>query len=105
MAMTNDERAQPEIERVTVCLDARHPEPCFCGDDCEACKTDGCDAAAVIEGRFTLDGDALSIRTFLDVNRGDFEADDYWRIAALTPGETLSFGGGAAAEFVLRREA
>ncbi len=52
--------------------------------------------------KFTLDGKPVDLADFLEVN--EFEADQVASILNLLPGETMNFGGGAAASFVLRRE-
>lgn len=100
-------RSSPEVIRI--CLDPRHAEPCFSAGVCDACAADDCsvDEQVVIRGRFTLDDEPIADfrADYLEVNREGFEADDYRRIADLTVGATLIFGGGAAAEFVLRRVA
>ena len=56
------------------------------------------------EAVFTLDGEPLEdIREFVRDNGLD-EAEEA-AVYALRPGDEMRFGGGAAAEFVLRREA
>jgi hypothetical protein len=58
------------------------------------------------EKRFTLDGEPIEdFGTFLRENADDFTVEDAQRFDALQPGEEVLLGGGAAATFVLRREA
>lgn len=54
--------------------------------------------------RYTLDGEPVDIAELIAVNHAVLDADDIARIDAMQPGEQIIFGGGAAAEFVLRRE-
>lgn len=55
--------------------------------------------------RFTLDNEPVDIAEFIAVNLHVLESEDIDRIAALKVGEEIHYGGGAAALFVLRREA
>jgi len=51
--------------------------------------------------RFTLDGAAVDIDDFIEVN--GFAMPDIEQIASIKVGESITYGGGAAAEFILRR--
>lgn len=53
-------------------------------------------------GAFSLDGEPINLGEFLCDN--DLEEEQVAAIANLQPGESMNFGGGAAATFVLRRE-
>jgi hypothetical protein len=50
---------------------------------------------------FTLDGEAVDVLEFIEVNH--FGIGDIEEIHSLAVGEKLVYGGGAWAEFVLRR--
>lgn len=50
---------------------------------------------------FDLDGEPTHIFDFVEANR--FELDEVERIAELDPGASITYGGGAAATFVLTR--
>jgi hypothetical protein len=50
---------------------------------------------------FTLDGDVVDIATFIEDN--GFDRSDLDQITRLEVGEHIIYGGGAFAEFVLRR--
>jgi len=52
--------------------------------------------------RFTLDGDTVEIVEFISVN--DLTKKEIREIAKLRVGGEIVYGGGAGAEFVLRRE-
>ncbi len=52
--------------------------------------------------KFTLDGEPLDLADFIEVN--ELESEQVAALLNLQPGETMNFGGGAAASFVLRRE-
>jgi hypothetical protein len=52
---------------------------------------------------FTLDGVPVDIAEFVADNAETFEAEDREAIEALRVGEEIVYGGGAAAEFVLKR--
>jgi hypothetical protein len=54
---------------------------------------------------WTLDGQPVDLAEFLSDNRETFDIETCHIIGALRPGESLIVGGGAGAEFVLRREA
>jgi len=52
--------------------------------------------------RFTLDGAPVDVTQFIADN--ELDAEQIVAIHNLQPGETMNFGGGASATFVLRRE-
>lgn len=52
---------------------------------------------------FTLDGQPLDLADFLAVNAESDDVDPA-AIDALAVGETITYGGGAAATFILKRE-
>ena len=58
---------------------------------------------------YTLDGEPVDIEEFISDNTAEDVAGitelEVASIRALQPGEQIIFGGGAAAEFVLRRDA
>lgn len=58
---------------------------------------------------YTLDGEPVGIEEFISDNAAEdvagFTEQEVACIRALQPGEAFVFGGGAAAEFVLRRDA
>jgi hypothetical protein len=60
----------------------------------------------VVEARYTLDGEDIDIEQFLFDNRESFDFDraTVARVRAMRAGDEMTFGGGAAATFVLRRE-
>lgn len=58
---------------------------------------------ADLQKQFTLDGDACDISELHEVN--DFPAEMTKIIDSLEVGDELVLGGGAGADFVLRREA
>lgn len=70
------------------------------GADIELAEPVAAPAAAL---RFTLDGEPVDVKRFVRLN--GFDAAERAQIARLQPGESMGFGGGAAAEFVLRCEA
>lgn len=59
------------------------------------------------EARYTLDGEPVDLDDLIRDNQDPdfgFEATDIAQLRALQPGQELRFGGGAAAEFTVRRE-
>lgn len=81
----------------TMCPDC---EASFRGDTIPAHTFNG---KPCIPGRFTFDGEPLSILTFIEENAETMTADDIAAIRALRPGESIIYGGGAAATFTLTR--
>jgi uncharacterized protein (UPF0335 family) len=53
--------------------------------------------------RFTLDGETIDIVEFIADN--GFDRKEIRKIAKLKVGDELLYGGGAAAEFILKRTA
>lgn len=51
--------------------------------------------------RFTLDGETVEIVSFISDN--DFTKKEIKEIASMKVGDEIIYGGGAAAEFILRR--
>ncbi len=54
--------------------------------------------------RFTLDGEPVDLQELLDANRDGLDPDELDAIGALRPGESITFGGGAWATFVVACE-
>lgn len=56
-----------------------------------------------VKARYTLDGVPVRLADFLRQNRDGLEPAEVSRVNALRPGESIAFGGGAAAVAVLAR--
>jgi hypothetical protein len=55
--------------------------------------------------RYTLDGEPVTLAELrADNEEGGIDATTWAAIHMLAPGDSLSLGGGAGADFVLRRE-
>ena len=57
--------------------------------------------AAITARQFTLDGRGFDIGDFIAAN--EFDSEDVEFIRALEVGQSIRYGGGAAAEFLLVR--
>jgi hypothetical protein len=53
------------------------------------------------ERAFTLDGEPVELEEFIDVNRESFDGKEIAAIRTMKPGDSVMFGGGAWAEFLL----
>lgn len=53
--------------------------------------------------RYALDGEPTTLDDFLAANVGELDAEEIRRAVGLEPGESMTFGGGAAAVFTLTR--
>lgn len=53
--------------------------------------------------QYELDGEALDLPEFLEVNAGAFDSEELSRITSLEPGESVMLGGGAAPLRELKR--
>lgn len=53
------------------------------------------------ERRFTLDGEAVDLEELIDANREGLHPEELDAIRALQPGESITFGGGAWATFMV----
>ena len=53
--------------------------------------------------QFTLDGSPVEIEDFITSNADSFDSGDVEDIRLLDVGQSLEYGGGAAAEFKLMR--
>lgn len=53
--------------------------------------------------QYTLDNDFIDLNTFIAVNKDMFSDQDLININNLQPGDHIVYGGGAAAEFTLKR--
>jgi hypothetical protein len=75
---------------------------------CKGCTTDHTEECNMVgcphdKRRFTLDGEPVDAATFIHEN--GFAMPDVEQINSLGVGETITYGGGAAATFVLKRVA
>jgi len=53
--------------------------------------------------KYTLDNDIIDLDMFIEVNMDMFNEQDIANIHSLQPGDHIVYGGGAAAEFILKR--
>lgn len=53
--------------------------------------------------KYLLNGEPVELKAFLEVNKEAFFKEEIEEALALQPGETLTFGGGAAAKSILTR--
>lgn len=55
------------------------------------------------KAKYTLDGEPVDLEDFLNVNKDGLTKEEVKAVKGLRPGKSIVFGGGAAAEFVLKR--
>lgn len=53
--------------------------------------------------KYTLDNDPIDLDMFIEVNMDMFNEQDIANIRSLQTGDHIVYGGGAAAEFILKR--
>ncbi len=53
--------------------------------------------------KYTLDNEPIDLKDFTELNIDMFDEQDLVKINSLQPGDHIVYGGGAAAEFILKR--